>query len=438
MTAYDIIMKKRRGEALSDKEIKWFTEGYVKGDIPDYQMSALLMAICFKGMNADETAALTITMINSGYTYHPADELGNICIDKHSTGGVGDKTTLITAPICAACGVYVPKMSGRGLGHTGGTIDKLEAIPGFDTAISHDRFIEIVRENGFAVAGQTETLVPADKKIYDLRNATATVDSIPLISSSIMSKKLATGADGIVLDVKVGDGAFMKNLPDAEALAASMLEAGRLNGVKCTAVITDMDKPLGRAVGNSVEVIEAAEALKGNCPADLYEISITLAAEMIFLAGKGSYMDCRVMAEKAAASGKAFETFERTVALQRGDPNALSDYSLMGEARQKIVVKSRSSGYINKISCEKTGLISLNLGAGRRFKGDRIDPAAGIVFEKTVGEYVNKGDVLGTLMTSADCDISALAADFENVFSFGENAPEKRPPVIKIIRECSG
>lgn len=435
MTAYDIIMKKKRGGALSDKEIGWFIKGFVKGDIPDYQMSALLMAICFNGMNADETSALTVTMMNSGYTYHPSDELGGVCVDKHSTGGVGDKTTLIAGPICAACGIYVPKMSGRGLGHTGGTIDKLEAIPGFTASVSHEKFIETVRENGFAIASQTESLVPADKKIYDLRNATAAVDSIPLISSSIMSKKLATGADGIVLDVKTGDGAFMKNIREAEELAASMLDSGRQNGVKCTAVITDMDKPLGRAVGNSVEVIEAAEALKGNCRTDLYEVSISLAAEMLMLAGKGPYLDCRTMAEKAVASGKAFETLEKTVYLQGGDPNALSDYSLMGEPSRSIAVRAASSGYINRISCEKTGLISLNLGAGRKSKDSSIDSTAGIIFEKTVGDRVEKGDVLGTLQTSSQCDTAALAADFENVFSIAPEAPEKRPAVIKIIRQ---
>ncbi|MBQ7782456.1 MAG: thymidine phosphorylase, partial [Oscillospiraceae bacterium] len=272
MTAYDIIMKKRRGGELSENEIAWFVNGYVNDIIPDYQMSALLMAICFNSMTLEETTALTMAMMHSGNTLCPSDELGRVCIDKHSTGGVGDKTTLIITPICAACGIYVPKMSGRGLGHTGGTIDKLEAIPGFNTSIKHDEFIDIIKKVGFAVAGQTNSLVPADKKIYALRNATATVDSLPLICSSIMSKKLATGADGIVLDVKCGDGAFMKNFDDAKALANAMVNVGKLADKKCTAVITDMNKPLGRAVGNSIEVIEAIDVLKGKSTADLYEI----------------------------------------------------------------------------------------------------------------------------------------------------------------------
>lgn len=434
MTAYDIIMKKRRGYELSKEEIEWVTDGYVKGDILDYQMSALLMAICFNGMTSEETAALTFAMENSGDTYFPSKELGGVCIDKHSTGGIGDKTTLIAAPICAACGVYVPKMSGRGLGHTGGTIDKLEAIPGLRTSLSHDEFISVTREAGFAVSGQTGSLVPADKKIYALRNATATVDSIPLICSSIMSKKLATGADGIVLDIKVGDGAFMKNYDDALKLAEAMINVGSLSGRKCTAVLTDMDKPLGMAVGNSVEVIEAIAALKGKCPDDLYEISVTIASEMLCTAGKGNETECRKLAEDALSSGKALAALEKMVALQGGDVKALHDYSLLGVPRQTRQVVSDKEGYITKICCEKTGLISLGLGAGRKVKSGDIDPTAGIVFNKTVGNYVKVGDVLGTLMTSSDCDINSAERDFRELFSFSDTEPEKKPCVYKIIR----
>lgn len=434
MTAYDIIMKKRRGYELSKEEIQWVTDGYVKGDIPDYQMSALLMAICFNGMTSEETAALTFAMENSGDTYFPSKELGGICIDKHSTGGIGDKTTLIAAPICAACGVYVPKMSGRGLGHTGGTIDKLEAIPGLRTSLSHDEFISVTREAGFAVSGQTGSLVPADKKIYALRNATATVDSIPLICSSIMSKKLATGADGIVLDVKVGDGAFMKNYDDALKLAEAMINVGSLSGRKCTAVLTDMDKPLGMAVGNSVEVIEAIEALKGRCPDDLYEISVTIAAEMLCTAGKGNETECRKLAEDSLSSGKALTALEKMVTLQGGDVKALHDYSLLGVPTHTRQVVSDKEGYITKICCEKTGLISLGLGAGRKVKGGDIDPTAGIVFNKTVGNYVKAGDVLGTLMTSSACDMNAAERDFKKLFSFSDTEPERNPCVYKIIR----
>lgn len=434
MTAYDIIMKKRRGGELSEDEISFLTEGFVKDSIPDYQMSALLMAICFNGMTPNETYALTKAMINSGDTYSPSEELGRLCIDKHSTGGIGDKITLIAAPICAACGIYVPKMSGRGLGHTGGTIDKLEAIPGLRTSLSHSEFISVIREAGFAVSGQTGTLVPADKKIYALRNATATVDSIPLICSSIMSKKLATGAEGIVIDVKVGDGAFMKNYDDALCLAESMIRVARLSGKKCSAVLTDMEKPLGMAVGNAVEVIEAVEALKGNSPADLYEITVAIASEMLSAAGKGSPDECENLAKEALSSGKALAALEKMVTLQGGDPKALHDYSLLGTASMSREVISEKEGFITGISCEKTGLISLSLGAGRKFKNGDIDPTAGIIFNKTVGDFVHKGEVLGKLLTSSDCDIDSAASEFGSLFSFSDTAPEKREPVLKIIR----
>ncbi|MDY3793124.1 MAG: thymidine phosphorylase [Oscillospiraceae bacterium] len=434
MTAYDIIMKKRRGSELSQEEIEWITNGFVSGDIPDYQMSALLMAICFNGMTPEETSALTSAMINSGDTYSPSKELGRICIDKHSTGGIGDKTTLIAVPICAACGVYVPKMSGRGLGHTGGTIDKLEAIPGLRTSLTHSEFISVTREAGFAISGQTGSLVPADKKIYALRNATATVDSIPLICSSIMSKKLATGADGIVLDVKVGDGAFMKNYNDAAELAEAMIRVGKLAGKKCTAVLTNMDKPLGMAVGNAVEVVEAIDALKGKCPEDLYEISVSLASEMLALAGLGSTEKCKELAIEALSSGKALKALEKMAELQGGDPQSLYDYSLLGIPKHTREVVSDRDGYISGISCEKTGLISSALGAGRKIKAENIDPTAGIIFTKTVGDFVKKGEPLGKLVTSSSCDINAAAKDFSGLFRFSETAPEKTPSVIKIIR----
>ncbi|MCI7768502.1 MAG: thymidine phosphorylase [Oscillospiraceae bacterium] len=434
MTAYDIIMKKRRGGELSDEEIRFMTEGFVKDNIPDYQMSALLMAICFNGMSPSETAALTAAMIDSGDTYSPSEELGRMCVDKHSTGGIGDKTTLIAVPICAACGVYAPKMSGRGLGHTGGTIDKLESIPGLRTSLTHSEFISVVKEAGFAVSGQTGTLVPADKKIYALRNATATVDSIPLICSSIMSKKLATGAEGIVIDVKVGDGAFMKNYDDALRLSESMIQVAKLSGRKCSAVLTDMEKPLGMAVGNAVEVIEAAEALKGNSPSDLYEISIAISAEMLFLAGKGTPEECAELAKEALSSGRALAALEKMVELQGGDPKALHDYSLLGTPSQVREVIAEKDGYITGISCEKTGLITLGLGAGRQFKNGDIDPTAGIIFNKTVGSYVHKGEALGKLLTSSKCDMDAAEDDFRKLFRISEKAPEKRSTVLKIIR----
>jgi pyrimidine-nucleoside phosphorylase len=437
MTIYDIITKKKHNAELTTEEIEWFIAGYVSGNIPDYQASALLMAICFNSLSDRETVDLTMAMARSGNMFKlPLDRL---CIDKHSTGGVGDKTTLIVAPIVASCGVYVPKMSGRGLGHTGGTIDKLESIPGFNTSLDFDSFINIVRNAGFAVAGQTGTLVPADKKLYALRNATATVDSIPLICSSIMSKKLATGADGIVLDVKVGDGAFMKNVSDAEKLAQAMVNTAELAGKKCCAVLTNMDKPLGKAVGNSLEVIEAIEALKGNAPSDLYDVSMALASEMLYLGGKGSPEKCRELAENAVSSGKALDALRKMIALQGGNPAVIDDYSLFKQAERCTEVYADRSGYITKISCERTGLISLELGAGRKTKESDIDFSAGILLNKTVGEYVNKGEKIAVLYTSSQCSLQEIAEEFKNVISIEEKESllsEKisQKNIIKILR----
>lgn len=434
MTLYEIITKKKHNAELTAEEINWVVAGYCRGDIPDYQMSALLMAVCFNSLSDRETADLTMAMAHSGDMLKP--ETGGFNADKHSTGGVGDKTTLITAPVAAACGVFVPKMSGRGLGHTGGTIDKLEAIPGFRTDLSYKSFISTVKKAGFAVASQTGTLVPADKKIYALRNATATVDSIPLICSSIMSKKIATGADGIVLDVKVGDGAFMKTAEDAERLAEAMVRVGRLAGRKCSAVLTDMSKPLGRAVGNSLEVMEAIDVLKGNAPKDspLREISLTLAAEMLVTAGKGDSEQCFAMAEKALDSGAALEKLRLMTELQGGDPRVIEDCGLFGEARFRVDVTAAESGTISGIACERTGLAAMRLGAGRLTKESDIDPTAGIVFHKTVGDSVSAGDTLATLMTSTDCGIEEIAEDFRGVFQIGaqENFPKKN--IIKIIK----
>ncbi|MBD5139391.1 MAG: thymidine phosphorylase [Ruminococcus sp.] len=433
MTIYEIITKKKHNAELSTEEIEWVVAGFCRGDIPDYQMSALLMAVCFNSLSDRETADLTMAMARSGDMLRP--ETGGFNADKHSTGGVGDKITLIAAPIAAACGIFVPKMSGRGLGHTGGTIDKLESIPGFCTELPYDKFIGTVKKAGFAVAGQTGTLVPADKKIYALRNATATVDSIPLICSSIMSKKLATGADGIVLDVKVGDGAFMKTEADAEKLAAAMVRVGQLAGRKCSAVLTDMSKPLGRAVGNSIEVIEAIEALKGNAPDDIREISLALAAEMLVTAGKGSSEQCLAMAENALTSGAALEHLRLMIELQGGDPRVIEDYSLFGKARYCREIFADRSGFINDLACEETGLIALRLGAGRHTKDADIDPTAGIVFDKTVGDFVSKGERLAVMYTSAECDIDGIAAEFGGAFRIGEEKESaEKKNIIKIVK----
>ena len=431
MTIYEIITKKKHNVELSTEEINWVVAGYVSGSIPDYQMSALLMAICFCSLSDRETTDLTMAMAKSGDMIKP--ETGGFNVDKHSTGGVGDKTTLIVAPIVAACGVCVPKMSGRGLGHTGGTIDKLESIPGFSTELPYEKFIDNVKKAGLAVAGQTGSLVPADKKIYALRNATATVDSIPLICSSIMSKKLATGADGIVLDVKVGDGAFMKTYEDAEKLAEAMVRVGKLAGRKCTAVITDMEKPLGRAVGNSLEVIEAIEALKGNAPADLMEVSLTLAAEMLYTAGKESTEECRKMAEEAVSSGKALAKLREMIELQGGNPEVVDNYALFAQPKRSKDIFAPEDGYITGISCEQTGMISLRLGAGRETKESDIDFTAGIVFEKTVGDKVAKGEKLAAMYTSTDCDIEAIAEDFAKVFSYSKEENVRAEKIVKKV-----
>lgn len=435
MTLYEIITKKKHNAELSAEEINWVVAGFCRGDIPDYQMSALLMAVCFNSLSDRETADLTMAMARSGDMLRP--ETGGFNADKHSTGGVGDKITLIAAPIAAACGVFVPKMSGRGLGHTGGTIDKLEAVPGLSTALPYEKFIGTVKKAGFAVASQTGTLVPADKKIYALRNATATVDSIPLICSSIMSKKIATGADGIVLDVKVGDGAFMKTEGDAEKLAAAMVRVGQLAGRKCSAVLTDMSKPLGMAVGNSLEVIEAIETLKGNVPENsaLREISLTLAAEMLVTAGKGNSEQCFAIAEKALTSGAALERLRMMIELQGGDPRVIEDYGLFGKARYSREVFVERSGYLNGIACEETGLTALKLGAGRQTKESDIDPTAGIVFDRSVGDFVSEGERLAVLYSSAECGIDGIAADFGKVFRIEDsrkNDPKKN--IIKIIK----
>lgn len=433
MTIYEIITKKKHNAELSRSEINWVVEGYTLGKIPDYQMSALLMAVCFNSLSDRETVDLTMAMARSGDMLRP--DTGGFNVDKHSTGGVGDKTTLIVAPIAAACGVFVPKMSGRGLGHTGGTIDKLESIPGFNTALSYEKFLDIVRTARLAVAGQTGSLVPADKKIYALRNATATVDSIPLICSSIMSKKLATGADGIILDVKVGSGAFMKNVPDAEKLAEQMVRVGRLAGRKVTAVLTDMDKPLGRTVGNSLEVTEAIEALKGNAPDDLMEVSLTLAAEMLFTAGLGDEASCQKMAAEAVQKGTALEKLRQMIELQGGDPAVTEDYGLFAKSKRQKEIFAAEDGYICGISCEETGMTSLKLGAGRETKESDIDPTAGIVFQKAVGDFVKKGETIAVLHTSTECDIDKIAEEFSNVFRYGseKDCPPKKN-IIKIIK----
>ncbi|WP_338631693.1 pyrimidine-nucleoside phosphorylase [Clostridium baratii] len=395
MRMYDLILKKRNGQELTKEEIDFFVQGYTKGEIPDYQASALLMAIFFNKMNKRETADLTMSMVNSGDKLDLSNIEG-IKVDKHSTGGVGDKTTICLTPLVASCGVPVAKMSGRGLGHTGGTIDKLESFKGFSVQLDQKEFMDNVNEKGIAVAAQTGHLAPADKKIYALRDVTATVDNMSLIASSIMSKKIASGSDAIVLDVKVGDGAFMKTPEDAKALAREMVDIGKNVGRKTIGVISDMDQPLGYAIGNAIEVIEAIDLLKGNGPKDLLELTLTLGSNMLILAGRiKDEEEGRKLLKENIENGKALEKLKEFVEVQGGDSSYVDDVSKFPQAKYIIEVKSNKSGYINKINAERLGLIAMELGAGRATKESIIDLAVGIKILKKRGDKVGKEDVLG-------------------------------------------
>lgn len=401
MRMYDIIEHKRDGLALTNDEIDFFVTGYVDGSIPDYQASALCMAIFFQGMDARETSRLTMDMMRSGDLVD-LSPLPGIKVDKHSTGGVGDKTTLAVVPIVASCGIPVAKMSGRGLGHTGGTLDKLESIPGLSINIDRDRFFEIVREVGCAVVGQTGNLVPADKRLYALRDVTATVNSIPLIASSIMSKKLAAGCDAIILDVKCGSGAFMKAYDDALELAQAMVAIGEQVGRTTVALISDMDKPLGAKVGNSLEVMEAVEVLRATAPEDISETCLELAANMLFLAGKGGLEACRALARQQVESGAAFKQLCAMVTAQGGDATVLTDFSLFPQAAYTRKVRAPRDGYVFHMDTERVGVASAALGAGRETIDATIDLSAGIDLARKTGNEVFKGDVIATLYSSSE------------------------------------
>lgn len=405
MNILDIISKVKHKQCLLKDEICFAIENYTNGNIPDYQMSSLLMAIRLNSLTDCETYYLTTAMLESGKTLD-LSRINGITIDKHSTGGVGDKTSLIIAPACAVCGVYVPKMSGRGLGHTGGTIDKLESIEGYRTNLEFEEFISIVNKTGFSIISQNENLCPADKKIYDLRNATCTVDSIPLIASSIMSKKLAVSADCILLDVKYGSGAFMKTEQEALKLAGLMENIGIMAGKKCRCDVTDMNSPLGMNIGNALEVKEAVEILQGKNKGSLYKLCIQLTADMLELAGKGNNKECTAMAENAIDSGKALETFRETVRLHGGNYRICDDVSLLPSARYSYEVRSECDGTISEINSEEIGMTSLLLGAGRITKNQPIDMTAGIVFDCQNGDAVHKGDRIMTLYSSTISDFS--------------------------------
>lgn len=431
MRMYDVILKKRHGEILSDEEIKFFIEGYTKGEIPDYQASAFCMAVCFSGMNDEECASLTYHMMNSGDTV----DLSAFprTADKHSTGGVGDKTSLIVAPTVASLGCTVAKMSGRGLGHTGGTIDKLESIPGYRTGFTPEEFMAQVEKIGVAVVGQTGNLVPADKKLYALRDVTATVDSVPLIASSIMSKKLASGAESIVLDVKYGSGAFMKTPEEAEVLAEKMVMIGKIQGRKMCALITDMDKPLGKNIGNSLEVIEAVEVLRGNDTGALYEICVALASEMVSLSREIDHAEAEKMVRGAIADGSAYKKFLEWIAAQGGDVSYIEENRLAVGAITREV-KALCDGYVYSMDAEAIGSAACMLGAGRVKKDDVPDLSAGIVLGCEIGDRVHKGDVLATLYTSDETKLDSAEAAILASIEIGDTAPESRSVVYKKIK----
>ena len=394
MRMYDLILKKRNGGELSTEEINFFVDKYTNGEIPDYQVAALLMAIYFQKMNKRETSDLTMAMVNSGDILD-LSEIHGIKVDKHSTGGVGDTTTLVLGPMVGALGIPVAKMSGRGLGHTGGTIDKLESFDGFSVEMTKDQFINNVNDIKLAVGGQTGDLAPADKKLYALRDVTGTVDNVSLIASSIMSKKIAAGADAIVLDVKVGDGAFMKTPEAARELATEMVGIGKHVGRNTVAIISDMDQPLGFAIGNALEVKEAIETLKGNGPKDLLELCLTLGSNMVVLAGVAKDTDeARKMLMETITSGKAIEKLKEFVTAQGGDASIIDDISNFHNAKYVIPVKATKSGVVSKIHAENIGLVAMELGAGRATKESIIDLAVGIVLEKKRGDKVNEGDII--------------------------------------------
>ncbi len=433
MRMADIILKKRNGGVLTREEIEYVVQGYTTGEIPDYQVSALLMAICFQGMNEQETADLTLAMTNSGDRID-LSAIEGIKVDKHSTGGVGDKISLIVAPLVASVGVPVAKMSGRGLGHTGGTVDKLESIPGFRIELTREQFIDHVNRIGIALVGQSGNLAPADKKLYALRDVTGTVESIPLIASSIMSKKIASGADCIVLDVKVGSGAFMKTLEDARALAQAMVDIGSNLGRRTIAVITDMNQPLGYEIGNANEIREAIDVLKGQDIPDLGKIALTIASHMTVLGG--IYADVEIAyasLQSAIRSGQAIDKLKEFIEAQGGDASVVDQPDRLPQAKHAIEVKAEASGYISGIDAEKVGVAAMLLGAGRKTKEDSIDHAAGVTLLKKIGDPVSVGDTLCIMRTNMD-DAEAARRLLLGAYSFDH----ARPPEVRYVHEVIG
>lgn len=433
MTAYEIIRKKRDGGKLTQNEIRCFVEGLTDGSIPDYQVSAFAMAVYFCGMDDDETAALTDAMAHSGEMLD-LSRFGDKSVDKHSTGGVGDKTSLIVLPLAASCGAIIPKMSGRGLGMTGGTVDKLESIPGYKTSLDPQEFLSLAEQHGMALIGQTGNLAPADKKLYALRDVTATVDSIPLIVSSIMSKKLATGSHSIVLDVKFGSGAFMKTLEDARLLAEKMVTIGKKCGRNMAALITDMDTPLGHAVGNSLEVNEAVSVLKNQGPDDLTSLCVQLASVMVSLSLSLDAGESTRLVSQALVSGKALAKFREWIASQGGDTAFIDRPEALGISAVRHKVCAVRDGYISHIKTDSIGMTSVLLGAGRKKKTDSIDPTAGITFLKSIGDKVAEGQPIAILHTSSDAVIRQAEDLLCSSVLISPQPPEKAPVIREIIR----
>ena len=434
MRMTDLIEKKRDGGELSTDEIRWMIRGYTEGEIPDYQMSAMCMAIYFKRMNDRETYDLTAAMRDSGETIDLSG-IDGIRADKHSTGGVGDKTSLILCPMLAACGIKMAKLSGRGLGHTGGTIDKLESFAGFSTDMSREDFLRSVNEIGFAIAGQTGAMVPADKLLYSLRDVTGTVPSRSLIVSSIMSKKLAAGADVIVLDVKTGSGAFMKTETEAFSLARSMTDVGRRAGKKVVAVVTDMDEPLGNAVGNALEVKEALAALKGFYAGDLMELCLTLGTELLLAAEAAQDENAaRAMLRRTIEDGSALDRFRRFVAAQGGDPAAVDDESLLPRAPFVVEAESAGAGYVRHIDARGVGLVSMHLGGGRAEKDDKIDLAVGVVLHKKVGDRVEAGESLGAIYARTAEDARTAAELLRGCYELSDEKTGRAPFIKGVVR----
>jgi len=432
MRMYDIILKKRANLPLSDKEIRFVIDGYVKGEIPDYQVSALLMTIVFNGMNARELGTLTLAMAQSGNMVDLSN-IDGITVDKHSTGGVGDKTTLIIAPLLAACGGKVAKMSGRGLGHTGGTIDKMESIPNLKVSLEQDAFIDQVNKIGLAVIGQSEGLAPADKKLYALRDVTGTVDSIPLIASSVMSKKLASGAQAILLDVKVGSGAFMKNIEDARELAKAMVDIGKENGRSVKAILTDMDRPLGHAIGNALEIREVINTLKGHGPEDLTHECIIMAAHMLVLSRMCDYETALNRVQQALDSAAALERLRLMIEAQGGDSRVIDDDRVLTIGKFTYDVTSPQDGYITHMNTERCGIASVMLGAGRTVKDGPIDYSAGIVMHKKTGDAVSMGERIATLYASDESLFTNAAQTYLAAITIGDTASKVMDTILDVV-----